>query len=244
MKNIITILILIFLLPNFLFAAETQDILYVAVHFDHGRVNIENLEVGFGFVPEKTEINPNAPAYWLEIIADSGEVLVKKQFNINLEIMLEPPLPGEEYDSYIHEKILEETTELVAVPYFPNLKWAYLYDGNYNFLEKKEIAYLSQICGNGICQNDENYVTCPNDCKENGKDGYCSPGMEKTDTDCFAKGEFVNTTTFKNNSNIFILTIIIIIFLIIVLLLLFGYLFVRRKRNINKDGSDNTINKI
>lgn len=245
MRNITVLLLTIIFLPNIALAAEKQDILKIFVHYDRGQANIESIEVGAGFVPGKKGIDVTAPVYWLEAIADNGELLERKEFNIHLEIMPEPPLPGEEYEPDSHPLLLEETMELVIIPYFPNIKWLNLYDANRNLIEKQDVAYLSQVCGNGICQNNENNSTCPSDCLADEKDAYCSLG---SDTGCIntAKDDIMinKKTDSRKLSNKQIYLIFGIFLLLIAILIIIAYFFFKKtKKTVLDTGNNNPNNK-
>jgi hypothetical protein len=42
------------------------------------------------------------------------------------------------------------------------------------------------VCGNGICEEGENYLTCRKDCPSGGRDGYCDGVRDRIcDPDCF-----------------------------------------------------------
>ncbi len=50
---------------------------------------------------------------------------------------------------------------------------------------KTDVPFLEYVCGNGVCEPQESYESCPNDCKSGGKDDYCdkiSDGI--CDADC------------------------------------------------------------
>lgn len=231
--------ILLFLLffPSISLASEQEDILKIAVHFNRGQVNIESVEVGKGYVSGDNGVVDTSPIYWLEAVSDTGSVLFKKQFNIQLEIMPEPPLPGEENNVNNMPTQLEETISMIIIPYFLNIKWLNLYGANYNLIEKQDVAYLSQVCGNGICQNSENSNTCPNDCLENRKDGYCSPGLGEKDPDCvkFDENKLIQTNLYlsKYSNGQIIIIFGIFLFLIFILIILVYLFLIKNKKIIN-----------
>lgn len=246
MRIIFSLLAILIFLPNLAFAAQQQDLLKVFIYYNKGQANFTSIEVGSGFIPGEKNIDRSAPVFWLEVIADNGEILIRKEFNIHLEIMMEPPLPGDEHELDSRELLLEETTELVIIPYFFNVKWLNLYNANRNLLEKQDIAYMSQVCGNGVCQNNEDNSTCPNDCLEDKKE-------KKLINSCNSNGECVFPETAQNCpqdcvkaeqavdkinvKNIKIIIAIIAIAIIIIIMIAAYYFLVRKtsQTQITKD---------
>jgi len=195
MKKLFLLSAFLFLQINSASAYEQSDIFKVSVFFNRGQVNIADVEVGKGFIPSEQLIDDSAPVFWLEAIADNGRQLIKKEFNIHLFIMGEPPLPGETESAGSAKMLLEETSELVIMPYYPDIKWLNLYDANWKLIEKKDVSGFARVCGNGICQNEEDYGNCPADCnllKDNqsicNKNGKCDSGesVENCQEDCLA----------------------------------------------------------
>ena len=53
-----------------------------------------------------------------------------------------------------------------------------------NFVERKDIGYLAQVCGDKICQEHESFENCSEDCQASGKDDYCDINNTEGDEDC------------------------------------------------------------
>ncbi len=76
----------------------------------------------------------------------------------------------------------------LQLPYFKTAKLISIYDQNDKMVLAADVSSFAQLCGDNICQENENALTCPQDCKSGIKDGICDRQIDGVcDPDC-AKG--------------------------------------------------------
>lgn len=93
---------------------------------------------------------------------------------------------------------------------------------------------LDCLCGDGICQQFENYITCPKDCKEEDpslfcdfrKDGVCQKTCLLLDPDCRVE-DLINKTFVNVQVPLFVWLKPILIVIIAVLIFILVYFLVR-----------------
>ncbi len=126
-----------------------------------------------------------------------------------------------------------------------------LYDTNMNLLDERDIGFLADVCGDGICQDHESYNDCSKDCPISGKDDYCNEEKFAEDPDCqIAQGtKTVQEKICNNNGQCAgeenyincpndcaktkisnkIIILLVIVAIIIVIIVLAYYFLIRRK---------------
>lgn len=75
------------------------------------------------------------------------------------------------------------------IPYFRNGKTFEMYNASGSKVDSIHLAPFAEMCGDGICQSQENYLECSADCKLENKDNLCLPYADNIcDIDCPAFG--------------------------------------------------------
>ncbi len=188
------LVILLLILPV---SAQSQEIYFITIIFDRGEVKIKDVSKGNGY-PSDEEKNLVMPYYLIELLSMSGEVLESINFNIHLEIAGAPPLSGEENISL---PPLEQTEELITIPFYSDGKILNLYDANHYLIDSKDVGYLApEECGNNKCELHENFENCTQDCPAIGKDSYCNLEKVNEDPDCASMLEAQKLAS-QNNVN-------------------------------------------
>lgn len=115
----------------------------------------------------------------------------------------------------------------LAIPYYETGKLINIYDTNDKMVLSSDISDFAQLCGDNICEENENAGVCPSDCRsgvkdgicDRAKDGTCDPDCEKKqDVDCMAPA----------SGGIYTVALIA---LLLVLAGLGGYLIWRKRNN-------------
>ena len=96
------------------------------------------------------------------------------------------------------------------------------------FIMIQQVYAVDISCGNNVCNVNENYYSCPNDCKSGEKDNFCDqvmdsvcdPDCEQNDPDCRQSEKEIKLGVLhekKNKSNniVWLLGYIMLIFVII-----------------------------
>lgn len=175
MKKIIFIFCLVLTPLLSVSAADMGEIYQVNVIYDQGALSLGAVSLSQGYASsQQPEMLMSPHRYYLEIISVDGQILHRQQYSLSLEISKEPPEEGREYPAGEGGmQVLDYTEDLVMLPYFSNAQWLTLYGANHNLIERMDISYLSHVCGDGGCRDNENSENCPQDCPF-----VCTPGSQ------------------------------------------------------------------
>jgi hypothetical protein len=73
----------------------------------------------------------------------------------------------------------------LEIPFDASAKNINIYDPSGKMVAFVDVSEFSQICGDGVCGGQENFKTCPQDCRSGIKDGYCDGATDGVcDPDC------------------------------------------------------------
>ena len=126
-----------------------------SVEFDY--VSMSNL----GFVDESININEYNPeyVYLLKLISSKKKLLHQIYFAPDFMILSDPPIE------------LNETFVSLNLPFFADSKYIEVY---YKNIKKLSVDISKQLCNkNKICDGNENYLSCPGECKFYSNDSLC-----------------------------------------------------------------------
>lgn len=170
--KLFTILLLFLLLADRA-CAEGSKIYLIQIKFDRGGVAIGEVITKNGQpADQEKNLDANAFRYDIKMVSFEGEILDDRQFKIENIVMGDDNVSLEKMDRYL------------SLPYFAKAKLLFLFDVNGNLLDQKDIGYLSFFCGDGECQEGENFSSCSKDCSAVSRDGYCNPEQPEADPDC------------------------------------------------------------
>lgn len=229
--KLVLFLLIISQLIFFAVKAEGNKIYLIPLNYNKGIISFGEITTKLGYVPPSAndQAADKSRQYQIEVISFSQQILESKVFSFSLTVMPAPPLSGEKFfkDS---PATLDEATELIILPYHKDGQELKVYDSNKKLILSKDIAYLSDVCGDGICQAHESNVDCAKDCPPAGKDDYCNLEYKAADPDCanFPAGQ--TNTENKNNTKIYIFAISIIA---VLLLSTFVFIWIRRRNSNN-----------
>jgi len=235
---------LLFLFSNSVIA-EKQRMYFVNTIFDRGNVTIGDISTGEGYIPGEN-FSEDGFTYELELISFAGAILETRKFTFNLEVLYSPP-EGEWENSTSGPTRLNYTEQTEVLPYHEDGKTINIYDANHSLVDSKEVGYLANICGDGVCQDHESYESCQKDCPAAGKDDYCNMEKINEDPDCISILEAQKLATqtkagegisgfLKNKKLLFIAAGI---FLFIILLIIAIVYYIRRRRK--EDNNENVV---
>ena len=147
-------------------------------------------------------------------------------------------------DEILEQVYFNESAEplLIETPYYSNVREIKIYNKDEKEIYHNDLAYFSNVCGDGNCQNHESYEICPEDCLSGEKDDYCDELKDnKCDPDCLGKNLDIDCENLKKTEknisqnikifNIQILIFVIIIIVGIIIMLLIYYFLIRKKSN-------------
>ncbi len=110
----------------------------------------------------------------------------------------------------------ENKTKLLVIPYFKN-GGKIVIRGN-NIVREIDISIYSSACGDGICESNEDYLSCSSDCESGVDDGVCD-GIDdgRCDPNCF-KNEDPDCARKNFLTAIMLLSIVLISIFILLLI--------------------------
>lgn len=238
MKFVFKYFLFIFLMSQLFFTAakaEENKIYLIPINYDKESISFGEISTKLGYAPssDNDQTEDKSQQYLIELISFSNQVLESKVFNFSLIMMPAPPKPKESKEKFFQDTpaTLDKTSTLVIFPYHKDGRELKVYDSNKKLIISKNIAYLSDVCGDGICQDHESNESCPKDCQAAAKDDYCNPQYRATDPDCANIPAGQTAAESKNNAKIYIFAISIVA---VLLLSAFAFIWVRKRDSGNE----------
>jgi|GEM_PF-2289079 len=111
----------------------------------------------------------------------------------------------------------------LEIPYDSTAKNINIYDPSQKLAAFVDVSGFANTCGDGVCDANENFNTCPRDCRSGVKDGFCDKVADGVcdpdcaagqDADC-AKASLIDQVKAKTGMPIFPIVIILIIIIVI-----------------------------
>lgn len=210
--------------PSNFQAADQEKSYLLSVDYDKKNYSVDEISVINAAAPDRNS-QPET-GFRCEIVSMNDEILYSFNFG-------QPNIQcGDNFDS--NQKIVsggcaekESGTFSLAMPYFKTGKLIAIYDQNDKMVLNVNTSDYAQLCGDDVCQANENFGICPSDCRSGIKDSYCDKAKDGVcDSDCTAN---LDPDCAKGGVNIFYIAATALVLLIAVLA---GY-FLWRRRKIN-----------
>ena len=160
--------------------ANAQSKAYLLnIHYIRGELKLNSVFVTVAQIQKSVGKNSNT---YEAIIEDfNGKTLYTMFFYINRGF-IGPPAIGGEQPNYIEQ---DDLNFALILPYFKNGSYIKIFSPKKKLLLKVDVSVFANTCGDGVCQRQENYKTCPQDCSSGGKDNYCDKVKDGIcDPDC------------------------------------------------------------
>jgi len=144
-------------------------------------VNLINFEISEG--SESINLMDEEKDYKVELKTKEGSIIYIKYFDLDFKAYIDI-LPG--FEGEINEEVeLNEEQMILNIPFKAN---AAIFELSH--FEKSIFKYSIEICNeNNVCDGNENYLSCPNDCKSGSTDLYCDGILDGVcDQDCDNQG--------------------------------------------------------
>jgi hypothetical protein len=116
------------------------------------------------------------------------------------------------------------------IPYYERGAALAFYDQNGNFAFLVDTVKFAQLCGDGICESNENYSVCGQDCRSGVKDGVCDKVKDGVcDADCVAGQDF------DCSEQIMAIGLLLAALALVSAAAVFGFVFWRKKAKRDED---------
>jgi hypothetical protein len=121
--------------------------------------------------PSPDRLSQPEIGYTLKMFSFENEVLYSFKFSINPEKLYAPPkewFDEEGNQIYIPNETISvenETNIVLVFPYFKNAEKVNIYDSDDSLILSVDVSKYATCNMNNICNSNENYYTCPEDCK-------------------------------------------------------------------------------
>jgi len=155
---------------------------HVELNFSGSDVSLKEIDLTDTPAPERV-IQPLV-GWRCEVLA-SGNV-VENSFLFDIPVTTCSDVPGKDAGLTGGCVSKDKSSFSIEVPYYENGIGIAIFrpDGKSYYINTIGFA---KLCGDNICESNENYATCPQDCRSGVKDGYCDGVADGTcDPDCFA----------------------------------------------------------
>lgn len=210
---------------NSVFSFE-NEIYWISLNYDRGDISLKDeISVKIGYAPD-IKMQPEA-GYKSEVVSFDNNILYSFKFrvpNMQCSDFLDPATKQVSGGCIS----LDQTSFVLTIPYFTAGKVINIYDMGGKKVFSTSIEHLARKCGNSICQEDESYKTCSQDCLSGSKDNYCDKIKDnKCDPDCAEKED----ADCKSSGEIDIAIVYILFSALVVIIVL---LIVYRKKKLNR----------
>lgn len=234
------ILCLLIISPLFFFAAKAESVeqtkvYLIPMNYNKGAISFGEISTRLAYLPSAEPLAVgNTFQYSAELISFSGQKLETRYFTFYLSALPAAPLP-EDDPKNSQPIIFDNTSQLVVLPYHKDGKMINIYNSAKKLILTKDVGYLADLCGDGICQDQESYADCPKDCPAAGKDDYCNPQESVNDPDCpdYNKPSAVNNSA--KTGSIFSSKLFYIISFVLLLAVILAFYYIYKKRWNNEE---------
>lgn len=169
-----------------------QQSYFLTIDYDKDNYSVQGVELAdTGASDFKLQADGK---FRFEVVSFNNESLFSSR------LYLEKKICGDSIDPVTQErsggcKALEKGSLSLSIPYYANGKTINFYNPAGKLVLAVDISDFAKLCGDGICQENENAGTCQSDCRSGAsdkycdklKDGVCDPDCaEEEDQDCAA----------------------------------------------------------
>ena len=152
MKKIMTLIILAGLFSPNVFA-EMQEVFIVKLDYNDKEISLDSLTTSSVYFNEEKDQPENG--YSLKLNSLNNEELFNLKFEFPLVV----------FDSNITE--LDQAETRLIIPYYEEAKIIEIYSSENELLLDINVRNLIEnVCGDGICDEQESYESCSIDCSE------------------------------------------------------------------------------
>jgi len=170
-----------------------------------------------------------------DVVSAQGEILDHRFINVPITCAAanatDPKAP----------KTCQENSQFnltLEIPYNSQAKNINIYDSGAKLVKYVDVFEFAQLCGDGICAANENFLTCPNDCRSGVKDSYCDKADDgvcdpdctaTTDSDCAKIAAMSGAANIPQKSSWWLMPILIIAVIAIVII---AIIFIKKKKGL------------
>lgn len=164
-------------------APPAEKAYMINLNYNYGQLKLNNLYLTQATAPDRKIVRKTD--YKAKLISFSGENLYSFSFEMP---RIEYPFYNPYNDTIRPSPIVYGNVDrMLAVPYYSDAKKMEVYDIMNRKVLEVDLTQYSSLCGDKICEQNENSVQCPQDCQEARKDSLCTYANDNVcDPDCLS----------------------------------------------------------
>jgi len=140
--------------------SHENKVYLIDLNYDAGVLSLNDVVTKAGFPPETP--SQSTQAWRIDLISFQDQVLYSSTFDIPNVLLQVPPLEGEPAGG--GPIILENLNFSIIVPYYPNGRDVNIFANNGTLVLSADVSQFASCNLDSICEHNENYQTCPEDC--------------------------------------------------------------------------------
>lgn len=221
MKEEIALLFILLYFFQPALAQEEIPVIQARLIVSDNNVSVDSVQLVYGF-PSESEQDAN---YIAKLMDEGLSTIYQTRFYLEEFVPTIPESLGEEGIDYYYETVSGTLEAVVFLPFFEDA--AFLAIGKENEGLTAFIDLRERLCDmDGECSENENYLSCPEDCPLEKSDNYCFPEsdgvcdpdcIEGLDEDCIEeKGKVVPEKPELDLSKYFLPATVVLIILVII----------------------------
>lgn len=194
-----------------------DQIYNLTIDFDKTGYEAREVSLAKGTAPDRNT-QPQT-GFRCEVVSANDEILYSFLFDFPDVVCSDSFLPTGNTGGCVKK---EEGSFALIVPYYSTGRNINIYDLSGKMVLFADISEFARICGDNICQANENYGNCSKDCKSGIRDNYCDGIKDGVcDLDCSSK---TDPDCAKPIGNFWLIVVVIVLIVVG-----FGGYFIFRK---------------
>ncbi|MEA2036923.1 MAG: hypothetical protein U9O94_05405 [Nanoarchaeota archaeon] len=171
-KNIIFVVFILTAIP-ISYSLESDNIFFIELIYLDGEFELLDVSVVGGYAPVSED---SSLPYILEVVSGEGQVIYTSYFDVPNKVYAPPPI--EEGDGGTSFVEIDNVKFILSLPYDKSAALIRIIQSGQELLSI-DVSGFAQYCGDGICQYDEDYITCAEDCLSEQTVAETEEGLEK-----------------------------------------------------------------
>ena len=168
-------------------ADQPKQSYFLNVAYDNNDYKLKEISVIPGLAPDRRVQPQNG--YQCDLVSFNDEILYSFKFDLTKTICSDEKAEGKN-EQISGCKTMDQGNFSLIIPYYQSGKNINIYNPDGKMIFFADVSGFAIICGDDICQTNENFGTCLQDCQSGIRDSYCDKAKDGIcDPDCSAKDD-------------------------------------------------------